>query len=65
MDTNRSLASILPAKSCLIFGHIDHEPYITEYEDTSIILEIVTKYKGELSQDGYIEFGFLIRMIIY
>lgn len=36
-----SLASTLPVHSCLIFGHVDHEPYITDYEETTKICAII------------------------
>jgi hypothetical protein len=54
-----ALLSGLPNVSCLVYGHIDAEPYYSQYLERSVILEKITEFKEELSLDGFLEFGLL------
>ncbi|KOS04982.1 hypothetical protein AM493_02200 [Flavobacterium akiainvivens] len=54
-----ALLSGLPHVSCLVYGHIDTEPYYSQYLERPVILEKITEFKDELSLDGFLEFGLL------
>ena len=51
------LAFTLPDEVSFIFNHADDEPTFSPYINKIEILELVSKYSNELSQDGLIEFG--------
>ncbi len=54
-----SLLSLLPDEISFIFGHIDGEPLFSDYDIKENILNVISPYKKELSQDGFLEFGFI------
>lgn len=55
----KALLELLPEEVSLIYGPIDHEPLFSSYRNKSDILNIITEYKAELTQDGFLEFGFI------
>jgi len=58
-NLTESLLAILPDKISFIFGYIDHELSFSDYDDKEHILATVSSYSVELSQDGFLEFGFI------
>lgn len=60
-DLLESLLSLLPEEISFIFGHIDAEPEFSEYDYKDNILKHIQPYRTELSQDGFLEFGFIFQ----
>ncbi|MES2486860.1 MAG: hypothetical protein V4581_13055 [Bacteroidota bacterium] len=58
-DLFDALIKGFPSVACLVYGHIDADPFYSKYIDKSLILEKTSQYKKELSQDGFLEFGML------
>jgi hypothetical protein len=52
-----ALVRILPADLCLIYGHIDDEPAYGRYMPREEMLQKLSPYQLELTQDGFLEFG--------
>ena len=53
----KALLSTLPGEVSLIFGQADEDPSYSEYSDKLEILNKLTKFETELTQDGLFEFG--------
>ena len=51
------LAFTLPDEVSFIFNHADDEATFTPYKNKNELLELISKYSKELSQDGLVEFG--------
>lgn len=53
-----ALAQILPAEVCLLYGHVDDaQPAYGRYMPKDEMLQGLSAYRLELTQDGLIEFG--------
>jgi hypothetical protein len=51
------LAFTLPEQVSFIINEADEEPVFSPYSNRQELIETLTKYSKELSQDGLIEFG--------
>lgn len=54
-----ALTETLPEVTSLLFGHIDFEINYGNYEEKKNIIEFISQYKVELTQDAFINFGLI------
>lgn len=54
-----SLSETLPEVVALLFGHVDFDLNYGNYEEKEGVLEFINKYKSELTQDAFINFGLI------
>lgn len=54
-----SLSETLPTVASILFGHIDFDINYGNYEEKTTILKFISKYKRELAQDAFINFGLI------
>jgi hypothetical protein len=52
-----ALCALMPASCCVEYGLYGEEPVTTHYFDTSVILQKLSIFEKELSQDGFLSFG--------
>lgn len=53
----KELASHLPEEISLIYNHSDNEPSYGAYQNKYAVIDTLSKFKIELSQDCFLEFG--------
>lgn len=54
-----ALSKTLPDVAAVLFGHIDFDLNYGNYNEKTEILEFISKYKKELTQDTFINFGLI------
>ncbi|MCU7616038.1 hypothetical protein NZ698_02410 [Chryseobacterium sp. PBS4-4] len=54
-----ALSKTLPEEVSVLFGHIDSDLKYGFYKKKSIVLEFLEKYKTEITQDAFINFGLI------
>jgi hypothetical protein len=54
-----SLSETLPEVVALLFSHVDFDLNYGNYEEKEGVLEFISKYKSELTQDAFIYFGLI------
>jgi len=53
------LSNELPSEVSLIFNHVDSEPNYGKYSEKTHTLEILNKYKTEITSDTFIDIGMI------
>lgn len=58
-DLMLALSQTLPDVTAVLFGHIDFDLNYGNYEEKKGILEFISQYKREITQDAFISFGLI------
>lgn len=54
-----ALSEILPDEVAFLFGHVDSDLNYGNYQDKESILDFITQYQYELTEDAFINFGLI------
>jgi len=54
-----ALSETMPDVAAVLFGHIDFDINYGNYEEKIAILEFISQYKKEITQDAFISFGLI------
>lgn len=54
-----ALSRTLPEVAAVLFGHVDFDLNYGNYDEKDGILEFISQYKKELTQDAFISFGLI------